>query len=301
MSNIVLLVVCLLAGIGLRKTGRFSDYMPQSLNGFIIYISLPALALFHIHDLKMSGSLVYTGLMAWVLFGLGVLFFYAVGKWFRLERPTVGALILIGGLGNTSFVGLPMIEAYYGKSLLGVGIVADLMGSFFVLSTLGIFVATTYSSGAVDARKIAQKVLTFPPFLALVVAFLSKPVPFPGWLDYVLVQLGGTLTPLALVSVGFQLRLSQIKGEIKPLSLGLFYKMILGPVLVALIFVELLGGHGITMQVTIFEAAMGPMISAGIVAVEHKLNPTLVSLMLGIGIPLSFLTLPGWYWLLQGL
>jgi predicted permease len=54
------------------------------------------------------------------------------------------------------------------------------------------------------------------------------------------------------------------------------------------------------LQVTLFEAAMAPMITAGIIAVDHDLNPSLVTLMLGIGIPLSFLTLPGWWWLLRG-
>jgi predicted permease len=53
------------------------------------------------------------------------------------------------------------------------------------------------------------------------------------------------------------------------------------------------------MRVTIFEAAMAPMITAGIIAVDHDLDPPLVSLLLGVGIPLSFLTLAGWWWLLQ--
>jgi len=54
-------------------------------------------------------------------------------------------------------------------------------------------------------------------------------------------------------------------------------------------------------QVTIFEAAMAPQIGAAIVAIEHKLDPPLVTLMVGIGIPLSFLTLPVWWYMLQGI
>lgn len=215
-----------------------------------------------------------------------------------LERRSMGALILVGGLGNTSFVGLPMIQAYYGSQWLGVGIVADLAGSFFVLSTLGILAATAFSNGSTAPWAVFKKILGFPPFLALVSAVFLKPFPFPQWLDYLLIQLGGTLTPLALVSVGFQLRFSRLKGELSPLALGLFFKLILGPALITLIYVGLLRASGPIIQVTLFEAAMGPMISAGIVAQDHRLNPDLVSLMLGIGIPLSFLTLPVWYWLL---
>ena len=44
---------------------------------------------------------------------------------------------------------------------------------------------------------------------------------------------------------------------------------------------------------------MGPMIGAGIVAMDNDLDSLLVTLMVGIDIPLSFLTPPGRWWLLQ--
>jgi predicted permease len=50
--------------------------------------------------------------------------------------------------------------------------------------------------------------------------------------------------------------------------------------------------------VTVFEAAMAPMIGASIVAIDHELDPPLVTLMVGLGIPLSFATLPVWWRLL---
>lgn len=45
---------------------------------------------------------------------------------------------------------------------------------------------------------------------------------------------------------------------------------------------------------------MGPQIGGSIVALKHGLDRPLVILMVGIGIPLSFATLPFWWWLLQG-
>jgi len=51
-------------------------------------------------------------------------------------------------------------------------------------------------------------------------------------------------------------------------------------------------GLGARALITIFEAAMARQIGAAIVAVDHDLDPALVTLMVGIGIPLSFLTLP---------
>src|ERR1035437_6340360 len=99
MANIILLAVCLLAGIGLRETGRFPAATPAALNGFIIHISLPALAILHIHNIKLDTSLALTASMAWLLFGCAWAIFSCAGKVFKLDRETVGALILVAGLG----------------------------------------------------------------------------------------------------------------------------------------------------------------------------------------------------------
>jgi predicted permease len=40
------------------------------------------------------------------------------------------------------------------------------------------------------------------------------------------------------------------------------------------------------------------MITGGIIAMTYGLDPRLAASLLGVGIPLSFLTLPAWYWLL---
>ena len=295
MANIILLAICLLAGIGLKRTGRFPAATPAALNGFIIHISLPALTILHIHSLTLDSSLLLTAGMAWLLFGCSWLLFGAAGKLFRLDRETTGALILVAGLGNTSFVGLPMIEAYFGKEFLGIGIIADQLGSFMVLSTLGILAAALYSSGDVTPRQMARKIALFPPFQALVLALLLRPIAFPEWSVQILQKLGSTLTPLALVSVGFQLQFGGLRQVLKPLASGLAFKLLLGPALIFLLYGYVIGATGTVIQVTIFEAAMAPMITAGIIAIDHDLRPQLVGMLVGIGIPLSFVTLHLWH------
>jgi hypothetical protein len=238
------------------------------------------------------------------LFLLGLTLFVAAARLARWTAPTTGGLILSGSLANTSFVGLPMIETFYGVGFLGLGILIDQLGTYMVLSTLGIVVAVTFSRGRADApslMRVLRKIATFVPFQALLLALALRPVDFPESVEALLGRLGATLAPLALVSVGYQLRLSDLRGRISALTLGLLFKLVLGPLLIALVLVELIGVDGQTTQVTIFEAAMAPQIGAAIVAMEHKLDPQLVTLMVGIGIPLSFLTLPLWWYVLQGI
>ncbi len=300
MNNIILLVLCFVAGILLRRARLMPDNAPATLNSFIIHISVPALALLYIHELEMSGNIVLVIAMAWLYFGLAAGFFWLVGRYMKFSRGTTGALILTGGLGNTAFFGLPMIEAFYGHEGIATGMLIDQTGSFLVLSTLGIIVAGMYSSQRPTAASIVKGILIFPPFIALAVALLLLPVEYPQWFSAVLRRLGDTLAPLALLSVGLQLRLGHLWGNCCSLIFGLGFKLLLAPLVFYLLYVQLLGAQGLAIQVTLFEAAMPPMITASILAQERNIDPELATLMVAVGLPLSFITLTGWWWVLQG-
>ena len=299
MNNYILLAACMLLGVLLHRSGRLPANAAASLNGFVVHISLPALTLAYVHGLKLNADLILPALMAWVMFSLGCGFFWAVGRALGFSRATTGGLMLTGGLANTSFIGLPMIETFYGPQFLGLGILIDQLGSYFVLSTLGILVASLYASGrSVSAKAVVRKIALFAPFQAFVLALLLMPLDYPTWLDELLKRLGATLVPIALVSVGYQLQLSLVQGRALALTVGLLFKLVIAPTLILLLFVRWLTGDRQVLDVTVFEAAMAPMIGASIVAIDHELDPPLVTLMVGLGIPLSFVTLPVWWRLL---
>jgi predicted permease len=220
--------------------------------------------------------------------------------------------MLTAGLGNTSFVGLPMTQAFYGPEGVPIALVADQLGSFLTLSTLGLITAARMSAGEPSARVIIKRVVTFPPFIALcIAATLGRALVTPELLPFtvpnsiseasrnVFQTLASTLAPLALFSVGFQLRLGEVRTRAADLSLGLLLKLTVAPGLMAGIALATgLGLHGLVPKVTLLEAGMAPMITAGIIATEHKLDPVLCGLMVAVGIPLSFVTLGALVWML---
>ena len=167
-------------------------------------------------------------------------------------------VMLVGGLANTSFVGLPMIEAFYGRSSIATGILIDQLGTYLVLSTLGITIAALYSHGSACASTVLRRIVSFPPLIALVLSLALMQVDYPTWLMEVLHSLGGTLAPLALVAVGLQLHLDRLRGNVSALVTGLTFKLLIGPVLVTLMYVWCLHARGQTIQITLFESAMGP-------------------------------------------
>jgi predicted permease len=288
-------LLCLAAGILLRRFNKVPDNAHVTLNGFIIHVALPALILSQIHAISLNATLLYSVAMPWMLFIVGAGVFFCVARYLKLAPETTGALMLTGGLGNTSFIGLPMIEAFYGKNGLPLGILIDQLGTYLVLSTLGITVACICSRGTASAKAVLMRIMTFPPLIALIMAFGLMNVAYPDWVQDVFSRLGLTLAPLALVSVGMQLRIEAIRGIRMPLALGLGFKLLAAPAILALIYLAGFGWSGSAMRITLFESAMGPMIGGAIVATQYGLDATLVTMMVGIGTVLAFATLPVWW------
>ena len=301
MDNIVLLFACLAIGMALRASRRAPDNAPAALNAFIIHAALPALILGQVHAVRIEPALAYAAAMPWLVFAASVAVFATLGRLLRLPAATTGALAVVAGLGNTSFIGLPMIETYYGAADMPIGIVVDQLGSYLVLSTLGIVTICLFADVAVTRAEILRRIVTFPPLLALLLAVVLRPIPMPDWTLSALARLGATLAPLALVSVGLQLRLGAMAGRRSALAMGLSYKLALAPLLMLLVYAGAFGLRGEATRVTLFEAGMAPMVGGAIVATQYGLDGPLISLMVGVGTLLSFLTLPLWWGAFAGL
>lgn len=301
MDNILLIFVCMFLGFLLKRAAAFPALSYKTLNQFVIYISLPAVALYYIPKLEISSKLLFPLGIAWLGFGLSFLFFTAFSKLFGWSEKLTGCLIIVAGLGNTSFVGFPVIEAVYGKKALETAVIVDQPGSFVVVSTLAILVASMYSRGTTSSAAIFKKILFFPPFVAFAIACFVNVLQrdFPDVLQSVFQRLGSTVTPIALVSVGMQLEFDWKSRHWKFLTLGLFFKLVITPAFFYFLYVILLNGKGVEVQVSILEAAMAPMITGAIVAANYGLKPKLANMMIGFGIPLSFLTLIFWYFVLK--
>ena len=293
MENFLLLIICFLLGIGLRLAGVVDEKGPAAINAVIINMSLPALALLHVHELPLGPGLILPAAMPWIVFGIGyVLFFHLLKRMPGMDRKTQVCLALTAGLGNTSFVGLPMIEAFFGPEYMGVGMICDTAGTFMVLAIPGIILAAGVSGEKIGGAALARKVLLFPPLVSIVLGFLLQPVAYPDWFVPVLERMGGTLSPLALLSVGLTLRFGAIRKNARELLIGLGFKLVLAPLVIFILYIYGLGATDTVAKVTVFESAMGPMITGGIIAMSYGARPSLAATMLGVGIPLSFLTLP---------
>lgn len=210
----------------------------------------------------------------------------------------MGSLLLIVPLGNTSFLGIPMVRAFFGDQAVSYALLYDQLGSFLALATYGSLIIALYSGEKTPTPgNIVKKIITFPPFVALILACFFRLLSYPPVVIGLLESLSATLVPLVMIAVGFQLNLRLSRELMPPLGLGLLIKLIAAPFL-ALLFSRLWGLQGEALQVSVFEAGMPPMVSAGALAIMAGLAPSLTAAMVGLGIILSFFTLPLLYYFL---
>jgi len=299
MTSLILLGVCLLIGVALRHVKTIPSNAHSTLGALILYVPMPAICLLSLPDLKWDLSLISLGLVGWIIFGLAYFLFTFLGKKFNWSKEVVGCLILTGGFCNSAFVGFPVIDALYGKEALKYAIFLDQAGSFLIVSSLGIWVALTFSSGKMRKRVLFKKIILFPPFIAFLVGILGGLI---GWraegvTREVLEKLAALLTPMALISVGLQLRWDEIHEEIRYLTLGLGFKLFLAPLVILVAYV-LSGVDKEIIKVSVMEAGMASMVTSSILAASHGLRPRLAGMMVGVGVPLSALSLALWYFIL---
>jgi predicted permease len=288
----VLLMIAL--GAACARLKLFPDNAAEVLNLFVLYLCLPASVLLHAPQLQFGLDVLAVAAVPWAILLASIAAIALLARVIALRDDERAVLLLCVPLGNTSFLGYPLTEALLGPQALPTAVIYDQFGSFLILSTWGLWVLARYGGDAKPrASDMARKVLRFPPFLALVFALLLMPASPPPWIAAVLERLADAMLPLVALAVGLAIRLRLARDELAPLASGLLLKLAVMPAL-AFVLVSLLGLQGHVRDAAVLETAMPPMITAGALAISHRLAPTLAAALVGYGTVLALATLPLW-------
>ena len=299
MNSITAITLFFLFGIFLRVFDIKKFHLAKLLNMAIIYVSLPSLILYKIPTIRVSYDTLIVIVMPWSLAFILPFIVILFSKRFTLSKKETGSLLLVAVLGNTSFLGVPLIGMFYGETYVPYALLYDQLGSFLILSTYGSVVTAIYSSNSnFHIKTIIKKIVLFPPFLALMIAFSLHNSSITQLFEWILKPLSSTLVPFALMSVGYQLKFKVPQDDRKALIIAILIKTIISPIIALLISLAFFNFDTIT-KVAILEAGMGPMITAGIMANLANLKPRLTNAIVGYGILFSFITLPIFYKILS--
>ena len=294
-----LILAMLALGMVFARLKVLPDSAAEVLNRVVLYVCLPAAVLIYVPRLRVEASVA--GLIAtpWLLALATVALAALATRVFKFRRDEHAVLLLCVTLGNTSFIGYPMVRALLGEHALPYAVVYDQFGTFVLLSTFGLYVLAKYGGDAPPTtRQILVRIFKFPPVWALILGLTLMPEQPPAWIASGLQRLADALLPLVMLAVGLSIRLKLPRDEVKPLAIGLLLKLLVMPAL-ALPLAWLFGLEAEMLQASVLESAMPTMITAGALAISHNLAPRLAAALVGYGILLSLATLPAWVWVLQ--
>ena len=296
-----LMLAMLALGMAFARLRVLPGNAAETLNRVVLYVCLPAAILIHVPRLRFDLSLLGLVLVPWALAAATWLALRLLAPRLQLRRDEHAVLLLCTMLGNTSFIGYPMVQALLGAQALPYAVVYDQFGTFVMLSTLGLVVLARYGGEHPPTRReIALRIARFPPMWALAFGLTLMPEQPPAWIASALERLAGVLLLLVMLAVGLTIQLRLPRDEVAPLATGLLLKLALLPAL-SLGLALGVGLRGDVLQVAVLESAMPPMITAAALAISHGLAPRLAAALVGYGIVLSLATLPAWTFLLQRL
>lgn len=285
MEQFGFIIALLILGMLLQKSDAPADFA-RSLNLFVIYISFPATILIQVPKIHLDLSALGVILIPWLLLPIVVVIVLLMT---RHQPPSVrAALLLVMPLGNTSFVGIPIIHTLLGEEAIPYLLMYDQFGTFLMLSLYGSAIIAHYESGIFHKRLILKKLFLFPPFIALLFALSFGKM--PELLQPHLQTLSSTLVPLALIAVGYSMKIGG-KMPYGILTQALALKLLIMP-FIAWGILYSMEMNPLALKTAVLESGMPSMITAGALAAASGFAPELSAALVGYGIIISLITLP---------
>ncbi|PAF48494.1 transporter [Helicobacter sp. 12S02634-8] len=270
------------------------------LLGFLLNFALPAQIFTGIYHIEFEIKLLVTLLLALLCSLIGGLLMYVFAKFLlKRERNTIVSMAFLSTLGNTLFLGVPLVGGALGQAYANKAILYDQICTAIPLAILTPLMMSLGGKGVFNFRSISMRLSQNPLFLALIIGLVFKLMPFglSEWIFTPIKQLGACATPVALFAIGVQISLSDIKTEWKNTFFVLFWGMVVVP---SLLFFTLKLSYGTIQgdgQMALLESAMPPLISSAAVIMRAGLNKKLAVSSIAFGILASACIIPLWLYL----
>ena len=298
-SQVIVLFVLIVLGYYIKKKKMVSDEMTKDISSIVINFALPAFILnsmafdFSKEVMMKSGILI---VISFLVYGFAILTSKIFTKAVGAKGRTRDVYEYMCTFSNVGFMGYPVIYSVFGD--IGVFYAAIYNLSFNLLTwSYGAYIICRNSDiKAVRPKGIIRKTLSFfnPALVAVTIGFILFvfSIKLPETVYSVLAMLGGTVTPLSMMSIGFIL--SEVDtSDILDLKVFLVsaLRLIVLPVFVfgAL---KIAGFEGFLLSIPVILTGMPVAANTAIIAVRYDSDYHLASKGIFVTTLLSILTIP---------
>jgi len=273
LNSLIMIFIMIIPGIILAKKNILSIEQSEGISSIVANLTWPCLVVdamqisFSKQILKDCG---YAFVIMVVVFIAAFLLGLVLVKFLKMKKHQQYIFTFMLIFANTGFMGIPVINALYGKEAVFYASIVEMVNDIF-LFTVGIMLLQM-SVGA--NKKMNLKSLLSPGIIGVVIGFMLFLFNFklPGFLGNSVSIIGAATTPLTMIAIGLQIGRISIKellGDINMYILS-FVKLLIIPAIVFVIMIPLLGNVSVLSKVIIMEFAMPVAACTTIFSQQYK-------------------------------
>ncbi len=272
------LIILIVIAIGFIAA-KFIRFDLEGLSNLLLYVTGACLAFSSIYSQSFIFSeffLIALGAIIVVL-GCGLL----TKAYLILSKSKSTGIILSGMFPNTGYIGFPIALFAFGELGLNKAILYNLTTTILMF-TIGIYLV-----GKKDGKGW-KEVFKLPLIYAAILGILFNiyTIPIPNYLFQAIKLIGDATIPLALVVLGAKLATMKVVLIRQPFIISLL--RIFGGLLIALLFVNLIGLSGITAKIVILLSAMPAAVNSYVLNQKYEQDPDLAASAVFLSTLISF-------------
>ncbi|MEA5570993.1 AEC family transporter [Calothrix sp. UHCC 0171] len=300
--------------IGFILGRKLPAAIPARLGQFLFWVGVPTSIVAFLRKTDLSEQVWIAPAVAYAAILLGavvaVLVIYLRSTWANkvMSKSTQGSLILAAMVGNTGYLGYPIVLSLVGTQYFAWALFYDLLGTTLGAYGFGVALAAKFGNGSPDnitnsinskqnsdRSRVLKAILINPALWSFGLGLLLRQVTLPNFAVSGLDFIAWSAIATSLILIG--MRLSQLSswGSLKLASISLTIKMIFIPLILG-ICLHYFGLTGKIAQVIVLQMAMPPAFATLVLAETFNLDRELAVTALALGSIVLLITLPFWLW-----
>lgn len=282
-SSFLLLI---LVGYILKSIKFLKEDDGEILKKILFNISLPSLVLYSILTSKFSGNYMIIFILVPFSMIIQFILLFMFGKLYIKDKKDFANLILSGVMGNTAFLGYPLVEIFFGINNLPYGILYD-QAHFYTFLVI-IYPLISYISGN-NIKSIKSSFIS-PPIFAFLTGLVLRNFYIPTLIIESLNILKTSVTPLVMLYIGINLEFSFSIKDLTYLLPVTIFKLIIFPFLFYFISSFFVIQKNI-LNVSLLQSMMPTMMATIIFGAQVGLNKKTLAKAVGLTTIISPITI----------
>lgn len=302
LESLFILVALVVSAIWLRKRSTILRDEQGVFGRLVTDFALPALIFANLSKEPFSIEKLLPALLLFGSIAAVMLAAWLIGRTMRLDRPVLGSVILVAGVGSSSTLGYSLIHHVFGDNpaVMSEVVIMGELGVVLPLFSFGVAIAMYF--GGDKAEKVSlwaasRPFFASPIFVALVLGLAVSMIGIPQahWatrlLNAFLAVAGDSLSLLVAFTIGLMLRPVAYRKMATLIALVAVLKLIVEPLIAGSIALAL-GVPELERELLVLEAAMPSGALAAVLAARYGCDGAVASTLLIATYILGLLTLP---------